>query len=292
MILTATYRNYIINDFKLPKIVTESPYFETQFSLLEEYDFKRVFDFVEECIDDFSGKPELFFDEVNQLSLKIFNYVDMLYDGKSEKYRNKYSSTGYNNSVPEFRQQLFNPKSIDREFIRIDIIQACFNVLKELTTELDDFASYEGFVHSFDMYDESVRNYVSKSKRIRSYIFGVIQKPIIIHLEKHIIGELIESIDSPLVFKDCDEIVYEYSDQLFQYIESILSSFKYRKIIRLETFHVHSLDHGYVEKHKNATIFKGVPSHYFCEIFAKYFNYDIINEYRVFNFDKVPCMRL
>ena len=41
MILTATYRNYIINDFKLPKIVTESPYFETQFSLLEEYDFKR-----------------------------------------------------------------------------------------------------------------------------------------------------------------------------------------------------------------------------------------------------------
>lgn len=292
MHLQAKHRKFIINDFKLPKIVTESPYFETQFSLLRDYNFEYVFDFVLRCIDDFKGKPDLFFDEVNQLSHELFEYVRSTYNDP-RKYTCMVSTERYHNTTATYRSTLINPDAADKRYIRVDIKHACFNVLKELTFELDEFVTYSSLVHSFESYDEPVRDYVASSKRIRSYIFGSVQKQLIIHLEKHIISDIMDLIDSnDVAFKDCDEVTYHYSDELYEKVNSVIANYSLRKILRIDDFSLKSLDNGYIEVYDDNILFRGVPAHHFCEEYAKYYGHSVVEDYRVFNFENIPCMRL
>lgn len=286
------YRKFIINDFKLPKIVVDDPFFDIQYQLLKEYHFQEVFEFVERCIDDF-GNIDLFFEEVNLLSNRMFNYVLESYENKFDAYRSKlYGKDYYQKAQSQYSKTLINPDAIDKRYIRIDIKEACFNVLKVLTSDLDEHATYPCLVHSFSEFDEPVRDYVSKSKRIRSYIFGSIQKQLIIHIEKHIIGLLINEINLPVVFKDCDEVVYHHTSDNLEVIEHVVHSSPFNNILRIEEFYFKSVDYGYVECHNDMVVFKGVPAHYFCEQYALYYSKPLENEYRIFNFENQPCMRL
>lgn len=282
------YRKFIINDFKLPKIVVDSPYFETQYELLKYYGFAESFEFVERCIDDF-GSIELFFEEVKLLSNTMFNYVAELYKGYQVNVPDK---AFYDNAKSEFNKTLINPEAANRSYIRVDIKQACFNVLKEMTSKLDDYVSYVEFVHRFNEFDESVRDYVAASKRIRSYIFGCIQKNIIIHLEKNIIGSIIKNVDGDVVFKDCDEVVYELNDHNSLMVNEAVNASKFRKILRVEEFVLKPIDYGYVECHNDHIVFKGIPAHYFSEQYALYYLKPFHEHYKVFNFEDRPCMRI
>lgn len=287
-------RKWIINDFKLPKIVTDSPYFETQYTLLKKYNFEYVFTMVEDLIDEFNGKSDLFFDEVNELSQILFDYIGKIYtDDYMTIIKSNLNLDNYHNSKALYNKTLINPDSINERYIRIDIKKACFNVLRLMTTKLDDHPTYEHLVHSFDTYDEQVREYVAQSKRIRAFIFGVIQKQLIIHLERHIMGDLLSSIDiDDLVFKDCDEIVYYYTDDNLKAVKDVISKSKWKSILRIETFHLNALTDGYIECHNGYEIFKGVPADKFCEQYAEYYNCNIMNDYKVFNYNGVPCLRL
>lgn len=282
------YRKFIINDFKLPKIVPDSPYFETQFDLVKDYGFADAFNLTQRCIDDF-GQTDLFFEEVKLLSNKMFNHISSLYENYTVNSPDK---VFYDNATYEFNNTLINPEAANRSYIRIDIKQACFNVLKEMTSGMDDYVSYVEFVHRFSEFDEPVRDYVAASKRIRSYVFGSIQKKVIIHLEKSVIGSLIRNIGNDVVFKDCDEVVYEMTQHNQQVIHSVVANSKYKNILRIEEFDLKRIDYGYVECHNDHIAFKGVPAHYFCEQYANYYLKPFHEHYKVFNFEGQPCMRL
>lgn len=287
-------RRYIINDFKLPKIVTDSPYFNSQAELLHDYGFGDTFSFVSNKVNEFQGNTELFFDEVNKLSYSLFNYILELYSNDDiQKILSTTNKEPYNDLNVTYRNSLINDDAVGSDYIRLDINQACFNVLKVLTCKMDDFATYDYLVHSFHWFDEPVREYVAKSKRIRSYIFGSIQKQLIIHLEKHIMSELIQLMNiNHAVFKDCDEIVMHDTVENYIKVENALESYRYKNIIRIERFSLKSIDHGYVEDYNGSIVFKGVPSDMFAEQYAKYYHYTPLDDYKVFNHQRIPCMRL
>lgn len=288
------HRRYIINDFKLPKIVADSPYFETQYYLLKEYGFEDTFKFVSEQIEEFEGNSDLFFDEVNKLSSQLFNYIIELYTNDYIKQiRDTLNTDQFHNIHTTYRNTLANDDAINQSYIRIDINKACFNVLRQLTSKLDAHASYDELVHSFTWFDEPVRNYVANAKRIRSYVFGGIQKQLIIHLEKHIISEIIERLGiQDYVFKDCDELVLPYSKENNVLVDNVLATYKLGKILRKEIFTLKKVDHGYIEDYNGTIVFKGIPADMFCEQYARYYGETMLNDYKVFNHQRIPCMRL
>lgn len=286
------FRQFVINDFKLPKIVARSPYFETQYSLISEYGVDHAFGHVRELINDFDGSDELFFREVNDLSHHMFKAAFEMYSNSFNYYRNRYNPSPYNETTPIHRKSLMNPETVDRSYIRIDIRQACFNVLQKLTDEMTH-TSFHTFVHSFSAYDYEISEYVACSKRIRSYIFGSIQKQLIIQLEKYIIGTLMKKINLELVYKSCDEAVYHYTDENEKIINDVIKDSPYADILRVETFFLSGIDGGYVELHDDGNvIFKCVPSDMFCEVYANYYGYTMLDGYRVFKHNDHLCMRL
>lgn len=285
------YRRYIINDFKLPKIVTLSPYFEDQYELLKDYGFEEAFIHVNSLIDDFHGSPSLFFEEVNTLSNKLHHDVYDMYQDSFDKWRSVYDVESFHNYRPRYRKYVDNDSVVGGKFIRIDIVKACFNVLSHLTDEMN-YHTFDCFVNSHTEYDEQICEYVSSSKRIRNYIFGSIQKELITHLEKHVLGSLMEEIDLPVMFKGMDEILFEYSDEAFEKVQRVLSHSDFIDILKVEVFEVEGLDIGIAEVFEDEVVFKGAPADYFCEVYAKYYNLPIVSNFRVFNHHDQPCMRL
>jgi len=278
--LSSNHRRYIINDFKLPKIVCETPYFEKQFDLLENYGFLEAFNFAERCISEFEGNNDLFFEEVSKLSHDMFKYLERLYEGKNF-YKSMHRKNTYNDTKSQFKNNIYNDDNVNRDLIRVDINKACFNVLRLMTSELNGYISYAQLVHDFNEYDDAVRDYVAASKRIRSYIFGSVQKNVIVHLEKSIMSLLIEKMNvNEVVYKGIDELVMDMKDLRLVY-DALSKMGIFKDILRVEEFTILPAKYGYVEVHDNKKVFKAVPSEHFCEVYADFYDIDIAPEYKV-----------
>lgn len=231
MELTNRLKRRFIKDCGLSIALTDSPYFEYFIDLYDKYfNTKAKLNSFMEIVNRFNTESEVLDYLSTQTDTIIYNiknnelYQEFL-KANLQPYaiQNKYPSGS-----------IFKEYHTGKELISIDLSKANFQAMNYFNKDILNAKTYRDLLISNGVKDE----YVLNSKYIRQVIFGNLNSKRLDTIEKHMIYQIVEKIetlDVTILSVTSDEIVLEGSKELYEKITELVKDTSFDVAVELFT---------------------------------------------------------
>jgi len=236
--MSVKLRKRFVDDLNLPISVLDSPYFEYQLKLYDEYiSSKKLWEWVLSLIEKhYNGNENLFLEDYYQCRDIMITNIE-----KSEAYKNFISESmdGYTipsnaifNKIP--KTSVYTKINDGKCFLSIDLKQANFQALKYHNSELvNNTNDYNEFLKYYIGNTHPLLTYFKMSKYTRQIIFGKLNMSRNVTIQNYILYQIFNEIYNSSEFdngnikthsKQVDELIFEMTTG--NYIQLITKYFK------------------------------------------------------------------
>jgi len=296
----------LIHDFKLPIPIIPELYeyffnlYNPLFHTLDLYDLLETESKAFESFDDFSQKMYTARSNIIDAISATEAYCKFN-DGKNPDF---FLPTG----VPKYLEKtthlnfqkggnVYNPERVNKRYLSIDLEKANFQVLKIYNPDI--VFGTQSYAELTNMFFKG--EYMAKSKHNRQVIFGNLSPKRQIIVEKYYIGKIVTFLLNKGYFKEDDVCVLNNDEIIVAVNESfdtnicneIFDEIKKEMGItsHVEVFDLRQVSNKYYVKEKTdgSIDFKGVPSHFFAQVYKSYLGQKLNKNDLAFMYEEQLC---
>jgi hypothetical protein len=242
-------RSRFVRDYNLPIQVLQSPYFEYYIDLYEGYNCaKSKWDYLTNLVNiHYQGNENRFLEEYGKMRDLIITDMENS-DAYKEFIECDMSKYAVNNEFGKIsKQALYIEPNHNKYFISVDLKKANFQALKLHNPEIvSNCTDYEEFILHYLGKEHPALHYFQESKYSREVIFGKLNVPRQMTIQKFIMSKVFEQLLGDetcrlkIVSSNTDEMIFEATEADIKQKYACI----YRKInelpfqLRVEGFHL------------------------------------------------------